>query len=173
MVMSAFNNWLLDSKTFFTEFAPSIDPPGKIFSGDSTNEGEGTSFSIGTTGAPPEEFERTGNKTPLCKARYDEKEAKSKKLNVILINDKPDGNFSAHGPNPLLKGVTGQLEKEVKKQKADLEKSTSQLSNVSSQLSNSVILEIRAAAGGDEAGLFAADLLRMYQKFAINNRIHS
>src|SRR3989338_10125335 len=78
MVMSAFNNWLLDSKTFFTEFAPSIDPPGKIFSGDSTNEGEGTSFSIGTTGAPPEEFERTGNKTPLCKARYDEKEAKSK-----------------------------------------------------------------------------------------------
>ncbi len=30
----------------------------------------------------------------------------------------------------------------------------------------SVILEIRSAAGGDEAGLFAADLLRMYQKFA-------
>ncbi|MBI4039877.1 PCRF domain-containing protein [Candidatus Daviesbacteria bacterium] len=31
---------------------------------------------------------------------------------------------------------------------------------------NVVILEIRAAAGGDEAGLFAADLLRMYQRFA-------
>jgi len=30
----------------------------------------------------------------------------------------------------------------------------------------SVILEIRAGAGGDEAGLFAAELLRMYQKFA-------
>jgi len=35
---------------------------------------------------------------------------------------------------------------------------------------SSVILEIRSAAGGDEAGLFAADLLRMYQKFAVNNR---
>lgn len=28
------------------------------------------------------------------------------------------------------------------------------------------IIEIRAGAGGDEAGLFAADLLRMYQKYA-------
>lgn len=31
---------------------------------------------------------------------------------------------------------------------------------------NSVILEIRAGTGGDEAGLFAAELLRMYRKFA-------
>ena len=31
---------------------------------------------------------------------------------------------------------------------------------------NTAILEIRSAAGGDEAGLFAADLLRMYQRFA-------
>ncbi len=31
---------------------------------------------------------------------------------------------------------------------------------------NSVILEIRAGAGGNEAGLFATELLRMYQKFA-------
>ncbi|OGD87164.1 peptide chain release factor 1 [Candidatus Curtissbacteria bacterium RIFCSPHIGHO2_01_FULL_41_11] len=33
---------------------------------------------------------------------------------------------------------------------------------------NNVILEIRAAAGGDEAGLFASDLLRMYTKYATN-----
>jgi len=31
---------------------------------------------------------------------------------------------------------------------------------------NIAILEIRSAAGGDEAGLFAGDLLRMYTKFA-------
>jgi len=31
---------------------------------------------------------------------------------------------------------------------------------------NRAILEIRAAAGGDEAGLFAGDLWRMYQRFA-------
>ncbi len=33
---------------------------------------------------------------------------------------------------------------------------------------NVAILEIRAAAGGDEAGLFAGDLLRMYTRFALN-----
>jgi len=32
------------------------------------------------------------------------------------------------------------------------------------------VLEIRAGAGGDEAGLFAADLLRMYRRFAENQR---
>lgn len=31
---------------------------------------------------------------------------------------------------------------------------------------NSIIIEIRAGAGGDEAALFAADLFRMYSKFA-------
>src|SRR5262249_57337374 len=33
-----------------------------------------------------------------------------------------------------------------------------------------VFLEIRAGAGGDEAGLFAADLLRMYTKYAERQR---
>ncbi|MCA9890765.1 MAG: peptide chain release factor 1, partial [Anaerolineae bacterium] len=32
------------------------------------------------------------------------------------------------------------------------------------------IIEIRAGAGGDEAGLFAGDLLRMYMRYAENNR---
>ena len=31
-----------------------------------------------------------------------------------------------------------------------------------------VIIEIRAGAGGDEAGLFAADLFRMYTRYAEN-----
>ncbi|MFN7710552.1 MAG: peptide chain release factor 1 [Holosporales bacterium] len=33
-----------------------------------------------------------------------------------------------------------------------------------------VIIEIRAGTGGDEAGLFAADLLRMYQRYADQHR---
>jgi len=33
-------------------------------------------------------------------------------------------------------------------------------------MTNSVIIEIRAGAGGDEAALFAANLLRMYTRFA-------
>ncbi|NIN65492.1 MAG: PCRF domain-containing protein, partial [Anaerolineae bacterium] len=32
-----------------------------------------------------------------------------------------------------------------------------------------VIMEIRAGAGGDEAGLFAADLYRMYTRYAENH----
>jgi peptide chain release factor 1 len=35
-----------------------------------------------------------------------------------------------------------------------------------------VIVEIRAGTGGDEAGLFAADLFRMYSRYADNNRWH-
>jgi peptide chain release factor 1 len=35
---------------------------------------------------------------------------------------------------------------------------------------NKVILEVRAGAGGDEASLFAGDLVRMYQKYAIKKR---
>ena len=33
-----------------------------------------------------------------------------------------------------------------------------------------VIMEIRAAAGGDEAALFAGDLFRMYSRYALNRR---
>ena len=33
----------------------------------------------------------------------------------------------------------------------------------------SAILEVRPAAGGDEAGLFAAELFQMYQKYAVSN----
>ncbi len=35
-------------------------------------------------------------------------------------------------------------------------------------MTNKVILEIRAGVGGDEAGLFAGDLARMYQRYAQN-----
>lgn len=35
-----------------------------------------------------------------------------------------------------------------------------------------VIMEIRAGTGGDEAGLFAADLFRMYSRFAEKNNWH-
>ncbi len=38
--------------------------------------------------------------------------------------------------------------------------------------SKNVIVEIRAGTGGDEAGIFAGDLYRMYQKFAERNRMN-
>ena len=65
---------------------------------------------------------------------------------------------------------------ELEKQKEELELSahtseessliTRPPSEVSLVNPNIAILEIRSAAGGDEAGIFAGDLLRMYTKFA-------
>lgn len=63
---------------------------------------------------------------------------------------------------------------DLEKQKQELtdSASTSMDSSESSEgLDNSInpniaIMEIRSAAGGDEAGLFAGDLLRMYSRFA-------
>ncbi len=57
----------------------------------------------------------------------------------------------------------------LEKQKADLLQSVNREPSTVNYDSSAVILEIRAAAGGDEAGLFAADLLRMYQKYAAGN----
>lgn len=59
---------------------------------------------------------------------------------------------------------------------AELETSTTELADKLKRLlvpkdprdDKNVIMEIRAGAGGDEAGLFAADLYRMYSYYAIN-----
>lgn len=81
--------------------------------------------------------------------------------------------------DPELKELA-QLEiEDLKKQKQELKQSastpmeTSNPSNPSNSSNPSInpniaILEIRSAAGGDEAGIFAQDLLRMYQKYAQN-----
>ncbi|MBI2013395.1 MAG: hypothetical protein HYS87_01010 [Candidatus Colwellbacteria bacterium] len=45
---------------------------------------------------------------------------KHRALELKFLNDKPDGRFPAHGPNPLDHGSTTQLKKTVLKQKADL-----------------------------------------------------
>ena len=39
--------------------------------------------------------------------------------------------------------------------------------------SRNVVMEIRAGVGGDEAALFAGDLLRMYLKYADRNQLHA
>lgn len=66
--------------------------------------------------------------------------------------------------------------KKLEEQKAQLEKSMNhELSTTNGDNSdgtNAAILEIRAAAGGDEAGLFAADLYRMYTRYAASKKWH-
>ena len=60
--------------------------------------------------------------------------------------------------------------RKLKEQKSVLENSVNSEPLTVNNDSSAVILEIRAAAGGDEAGLFAADLYRMYTKYAASQK---
>lgn len=53
------------------------------------------------------------------------------------------------------------LREDLKKQILEIEKKEEE----EEQFPNELILEIRAAAGGDEASLFAAEVALMYQKY--------
>ncbi|MCL4366608.1 PCRF domain-containing protein [Patescibacteria group bacterium] len=79
--------------------------------------------------------------------------------------------------DPELKRLAEEEIMQLENQKSDLEKAlnmstdytTSSEEGGTEEVSinpNLAILEIRSAAGGDEAGLFATDLLRMYSRFA-------
>ena len=48
------------------------------------------------------------------------KRLKIKDLRFKIINNEPDGNFPAHGPNPWAEDAMNQLKKEVLRRKADL-----------------------------------------------------
>ena len=58
--------------------------------------------------------------------------------------------------------------KKLEAEKSAIEKTVNREPSTVNHDGSAVILEIRAAAGGDEAGLFASDLLRMYTRFAQN-----
>jgi peptide chain release factor 1 len=78
----------------------------------------------------------------------------------------------------MIKSATGDereyLEEEITTQRATIEALAARLTEALEPKDlndeRDVIMEIRAGAGGDEAGLFAADLFRMYSRFAENNR---
>lgn len=81
--------------------------------------------------------------------------------------------------DPELADLAGTEINDLEQQKLELEQSSSVPMSldgasdaeptISSSISpNVAIIEIRSAAGGDEAGLFAGDLYRMYTRFAQN-----
>lgn len=79
--------------------------------------------------------------------------------------------------DPELADLAAMEIEDLEKQKSELEQSASTPMSANAEEEydestvnpNIAILEIRSAAGGDEAGLFAGDLLRMYSRFALNN----
>lgn len=78
----------------------------------------------------------------------------------------------------MLQGSSGEeriyLQKEIASAEARLETLTTELIKAlmpkDPNDERDVIMEIRASAGGDEAGLFAADLFRMYTRYAEDKR---
>lgn len=85
------------------------------------------------------------------------------------------GNFEQN--LELIRGDAGELKEMAAEENAQLEP---ELATLERQLKilllpkdpndeKNILLEIRAGAGGDEAGIFAADLYRMYTKYAEKN----
>jgi peptide chain release factor 1 len=97
---------------------------------------------------------------------------------IARVNELIEENKSLlSSPDGELSKMAEEEVKSLESQLADLEKSLRALDNnyskVGEEISegasvdpNSVILEVRAGTGGDEAGIFAADLYRMYLRFA-------
>jgi peptide chain release factor 1 len=78
------------------------------------------------------------------------------------------------GPDPELRDVAEKEFVILRNRLATLGEEIDDMSNPDyEELQKNCIVEIRAGTGGDEASLFAADLFRMYQKFAEANRFKS
>ena len=60
-----------------------------------------------------------GSTGPVLKELFGQKKNKHKKIKAIFINAKPDGNFPAHGPNPIAPDAKEQLQRTVLNNKAD------------------------------------------------------
>lgn len=76
----------------------------------------------------------------------------------VILNDKHEKEFKELADKELL---------DIKESRASLEKRIEEvLKGKDKDLGRAAIVEIRQGTGGNEAGLFAADLYRMYTKYA-------
>src|SRR3989338_9778000 len=85
-----------------------------------------------------------------------------KELEEMAKNESADAEFGllVKKEIPQLKEKITNLERELKRL----------LQGEDKEESRDVIVEIRAGTGGDEAGIFAANLFRMYSKYALNHK---
>lgn len=89
------------------------------------------------------------------------------KQQIAQLDKKIEEARNLASADPSMAGLAQEEVEELTGQKLQLENALSSPPATSVDInSNSVILEIRAAAGGDEAGLFATDLAHMYTKYA-------
>jgi len=91
-----------------------------------------------------------------------EKTEKTMQENAEIINSGEDAEMSQMAMEENTKLISQKENLESQLEKLLIPKDPSDSKNV--------IVEIRAGAGGDESALFAAELFRMYSKFAEKNR---
>ncbi len=88
-----------------------------------------------------------------------------------LIQDLEDANELANADDPEMaefaKNEISVIEEKILKMESKIK---GMLLPKDPRDDRNVIVEIRAGAGGDEAGIFAADLLRMYTRYTERNR---
>lgn len=87
-------------------------------------------------------------------------------LNVAESFKWPREKMARFGELSKTKVLFEEYQKADDKRKKEIEEKLGELAGIRSEIRNEAILEIRAGAGGDEAALFAADLLRMYQGYS-------
>ena len=91
------------------------------------------------------------------------------KNQIEIIEKKIKDAQGLKASEPAMSELVDEEIKDLEEQKSQLEKALEGNSTQEPEIiGNSVILEIRSAAGGDEAGLFATDLARMYTRYAGN-----
>jgi len=95
------------------------------------------------------------------------------KKQISNIEDKIN-ELNSLSRDPEMKAVAEEEKEILEKQKFGIEKSIKAIENAKSSKesyidtgvdSDKAIIEIRAGVGGDEAGLFAGELFRMYQRY--------
>lgn len=93
------------------------------------------------------------------------------KQQIARIEKKIEDAKELAASDPSMAQLAKEEIAELEQEKAALDQSLNSKSttNINENPKNSAILEIRSAAGGNEAGLFATDLLRMYQRYATAN----
>jgi len=84
---------------------------------------------------------------------------------VELERQRAEAESLVHGNSDMAALVTSELEDLDKKLLSVKEKLSALLTHKDPNDNKDVIIEIRAAAGGDEASLFAGDLYRMYSRW--------
>src|SRR3989344_7713454 len=91
---------------------------------------------------------------------------KVEELNTIQARLEENRELVASQEEPELAAIAEQELVELKEKERLIHKEIEKLLSKESSGPEAIIMEIRAGTGGDEASLFAKDLLEMYTKYA-------